>query len=96
MNNADRPFSVRDVLKEVPISRRHLEIRFQQIFGRTPRRQIQHLHIERAKTLLEDPDLTTNEVAVQSGLKDDPTFFRLFKRLVKCTPGQYRKQILQR
>jgi len=96
LNNADRPFSVRDVLKEVPISRRYMECRFRKLFGRTPLQQIHLAHIERAKTLLEDRDLTITEIAVLSGLRDNPTFFRLFKRLMKCTPGQYRKRILQR
>jgi LacI family transcriptional regulator len=93
LNNADRPTSVNDVLREVPISRRHLENQFQAMFGRTPRQQIHHVHIERAKTLLEDYDLSVAETAELSGFKDQATFSRVFKRLVKCTPGEYRSQI---
>ncbi len=92
-NHADKPITVRDVLKEVPISRRHMEIQFRKLLGRSPRQQIQHAHVERAKLLSQDFDLSWAETAELSGFDDQTTFGRIFKRFEKCTPRQYRNRI---
>jgi LacI family transcriptional regulator len=92
-NNSDRPITVRDLLKAVPISRRSLEIQFKKVLGRTPRQQIQHAHIGRAKMLCDDFDLSLGETSELSGFGDQATFCRIFKRFEKCTPMQYRRRI---
>ncbi len=94
-SNSDRPTTVRDVLKAVPISRRKLEIRFLELLGRTPHQQIQHAHIERAKMLMEDYEMSLADVAEMSGFKTQSAFSALFKLLTQCTPGQYRRGRLQ-
>jgi LacI family transcriptional regulator len=93
--SADQPILVRDVLKEVPISRRGLEFQFQKLFGRTPRQQIQHVHVERAKMLLDKNDLSLAMIAERSGFKSQSAFTRVFRRFAHCTPGQYRRQLLR-
>jgi len=93
LNNADRPISVGSILKEVPISRRHLEISFKKVFGRTPRQQIQHVHVERAKLLMENRDLDFAQIAESSGFKTPSLFYTIFRRFTKGTPGQYRRQL---
>jgi len=93
--NADKPILVRDVLREVPVSRRALEVQFHKLFGRSPRQQIQHAHVERAKMLLEKHDLNLSAVAERCGFKTLPAFVRTFKRLTHCTPGRYRRQLVR-
>jgi LacI family transcriptional regulator len=92
-DHSDQPISVRDVLKAVPISRRQLEIRLKELLGRTPRQEINHSHIARAKMLMENVDLSLAEIADLSGFKAQSMFSIVFKRLTKSTPAQYRKRL---
>ena len=94
-NNSDKPISVGDVLEAVPISRRRLEIQCQTLVGRTPRQQIQHVQIERAKMLVEHYDLSLGEIAEMSGFRSQVTFTNIFKRIVGCTPAKFRQQLKQ-
>jgi LacI family transcriptional regulator len=94
-NHADKPITVSDVLKEVPISRRRLEIHFRRILGRSPLEQIQFAHIERAKMLTQDLKLSLGETARLCGFDDQAFFCRVFKRYANCTPRQYRQQFKQ-
>lgn len=89
-DHADQSINVQDVLRAVPISRRHLEIQCRKTLHRTPREQIQHVHIERAKILLERYDLSIGQVAAMSGFTSAATFTTVFKRLVGCTPKEHR------
>jgi LacI family transcriptional regulator len=92
-DNSDKPISVGDILKAVPISRRNLEIRFKELLGRTPRQEIQHMHVERAKILMADPGLSLADIASLSGFKTHSLFSAIFKRFTKSTPGKYSKQL---
>ena len=48
--------------------------------------------MERAKDLLENSHLNVNEIALNLGYQSPESFMRLFKRLNKLTPTQYRSQ----
>ena len=92
-NNANRPITVGDVLETVPVSRRSLEIQFRKHVGRTPLEHIRLMHVERAKTLINDYDLSLAEVAEMSGFGNQGLLSRVFKLLVGCTPLAYRQQL---
>jgi LacI family transcriptional regulator len=94
-NNSDKPISVGDVLKAVPISRRQLEIQCQKFLGRTPRQQIRHEQVERAKVLIEDYDVSLGEIAEMSGFKFQVSFTNIFKSLTGCTPMEFRRRLRQ-
>jgi len=95
LNNADKLISVQDVLRVVPIGRRTMEMQFMALFGRTPRRQIQYVHVERAKSLLGQYNLSIAGIARLSGFPTRPAFDRVFKRTAGCTPGEYRRRLLR-
>ncbi len=95
-DNAHRPILVTDLVRDNPISRRRLEIQFKKIIGRTPCQEIQRTHVEFAKTLLDNPELTLTAIAIQSGFKSHAVFNRTFRRWAKCTPGEYRQRVMQR
>lgn len=66
--------------------------RFKQATGLSPLAYVQLLRIERAKQLLERPEVPVERVGSQIGY-DDPTFFRrLFRRGTGLTPAQYRRR----
>jgi LacI family transcriptional regulator len=90
--NAANPLRVQDVLKHLALSRRTLERRFMASVGRTPLEEIHRVHLERARQLLIETDMTIPEVAERAGFGDDTRFNFLFRRATGTTPTGYRKQ----
>lgn len=90
--NAANAIRVQDILGKVALSRRTLERRFLAKVGRTPLEEIHRVHIERARQLLIETDLSIPEVAASAGFGDDTRFNFLFRRAVGTTPSGYRKQ----
>jgi AraC-like DNA-binding protein len=54
-----------------------------------------HVRIARSKFLLCNYNFKLEDVAVRCGFRDAPYFCRVFKRLTKATPIEYRARMLQ-
>jgi len=89
--NASSPITVKDILKEVPTSRRLLEVKFRKLLGRTIGQEIRHVRIELAKQLLADTEYPLATIADRCGLPYGEMLTRLFRREVGMTPSSYRK-----
>jgi two-component system, response regulator YesN len=50
------------------------------------------LRIEKSKELLDDSDLNINEIAYNIGYQNVESFVRIFKKIEKCTPTEYRQR----
>lgn len=83
--------NVSDVLRQVPLSRRALEKRFQDLIGRTPHEEIVRLRIERVKQLLAETDLGLELIAERSGFSYVEYLSVAFKRAVGQSPRAYRQ-----
>ena len=94
--HASRPLQVHDILKAVPVSRRSLDRRFQQVIGRTPAEEIRRVHLERAKQLLADTDMPIPKVAAAAGFQSREYLARAFKVETGLSPRQYRNRIQAR
>ncbi|MFP4054538.1 MAG: substrate-binding domain-containing protein [Phycisphaerae bacterium] len=90
--NSHRPISVSDLLEEVPISRKSLELRFARAIGRLPGEEIRRAHLERAKTLLTETDYPLEDVARGAGLRSAKTLCDIFRRYLDKTPSEYRRE----
>lgn len=90
--NAFLGIRVADVLREVPLSRRVLETRFQRAIGRTPHQEITRLKIERVKELLSATDAPLAEIARRTGFEHVEYLSVFFKRATGLAPGQYRQR----
>ncbi len=90
--HASSPITVTDVLNEVPISRRALELRFAKTLGRTPAEEIRRVHIERAKSLLVDSDYSMEFVARDSGFRHAKSLSDIFSRSEGLSPRDYRQR----
>lgn len=62
--------------------------------GRTFSDLVNEERLNSAKTLLEDPDLTIKEVSFLSGFRSQQYFNRLFKKMTKITPTEFRHYVL--
>lgn len=90
--NACFNIRVSDVLKQVPISRRILESRFQKLIGRTPHQEIQRRRIDRVKQLLQTTDLPLDEIARITGYEHSEYLSVVFRRETGETARQFRER----
>lgn len=90
--NLEKPIQVNDVVKQVPLSRRTLEKRFQEITGFPVYKYIFNLRMEKLSARLLETDLNVFEIAMELGMNDTKNLSRQFKQMKGCTPSEYRKQ----
>jgi LacI family transcriptional regulator len=86
------PVGVRDVAREVAMSRRLLELRFRKALGRSPYAEILRVRIVRASELLAQTDLSMSEIAEAAGFTDARLLCVSFHRKTGMTPTAYRDQ----
>jgi LacI family transcriptional regulator len=84
---------VKDILAEVPISRRSLEIQFQHYLGRSPAEEIRRVRLEKGKELLARSDFSIGEIAVACGFANTTRFGVAFRKRYGQTPLAYRKLV---
>jgi LacI family transcriptional regulator len=90
---AGSPIRVVDILREVPLSRRSLERKFYQLLRRSPADEIRRVHLDRARQLLCDSDLSIPRVATLSGFGSPEYLSYAFKRAEGLTPLKYRSRV---
>jgi len=88
--HAADPIAVSDLVAQVPTGRRTLERLFREELGRTPREEIERVHVERAKQLLAQTDTKLETVVVAAGFRDYAQFLRAFRTRTGLAPSDYR------
>ncbi len=83
--------NVNDVVRHVPLTRRVLEHRFQELLGRTPHAEIARYRLNRVKQLLTETDLPLAKVAERSGFRHVEYLTVAFKKQTGMPPSKYRK-----
>jgi LacI family transcriptional regulator len=94
--NAAQPIQVNDVAKHAGVSRRILELRFMQHLKRSPAAEIRRSHLERAKRLLAETELTIPDVAQAAGFGSPEYLAYAFKQGTGVSPLQFRKSFPKR
>jgi len=85
---------VDDILREVPISRRSLEIQFRSYLGRSPAEEIRRVRLERGRQLLGRRELSITEIALACGFSNATRFGVAFRKSFGTTPRAFRKTII--
>lgn len=85
---------VNDVLREVPISRRSLEIQFRSYLGRSPAEEIRRIRLERGRQLLGRRELSITEIALACGFSNATRFGVAFRKCFGTTPRSFRKTLI--
>ena len=88
--NIATKISVNDIVSEVPLSRRLLESRFKKEMGTSIYDYIIRIRIEKIAELLSEGK-AVSEAAFELGLTDIKNVSRSFKKLMGCTPSEYRE-----
>jgi LacI family transcriptional regulator len=91
-DHACESISVDDVVRQVPLSRRSLERRIRQHFGRSPAELIAEIRLARIKQLLEETDFPLKKISGLTGFFHDEHMAVFFRKHVGHPPGQYRKK----
>ena len=89
--NATKSIRVSEIARHAGVSRRLLEHRFMTTLGRTPAAQIRMTHLDRARTLLAETDLSIDQVAEASGFGSPEYMTFYFRRELKVTPLKFRR-----
>lgn len=84
---------VDDILREVPVSRRYLELKFKQYFGRLPAEAIRELRLDRGKELLSQSDHSVDAIASMCGYAGATQFGVAFRKRFGETPLAFRKNL---
>ena len=86
------PMTVDNLSRQLPITRRSLERRFQAAIGHGIHEEIVRCRLERAKRLLVATDLSLKEVASAAGFPSADNLGRTFRRAEGVTPLEYRQR----
>lgn len=90
--NLANKIGVDDIVRQLPLSRRLLEIRFKEVTGQSVYQYIFNLRMERFAQLLLASSEPIADLAAQVGLSDSKNLARQFKEWSGCTPVEYRKK----
>lgn len=85
------PLSLDTVAQNFFINKYYLSHQFKEIIGYGFKKYIQLIRINKAKILLQNTNLTVNEICTKIGYDNINYFIRLFKEKEEVTPYQYHK-----
>jgi LacI family transcriptional regulator len=91
-DHSPQGITVEDLLDELGVSRKTLEMRLRRATGKTPGQAIAFAQVNRSKAMLSDSSASMGEIAAKCGFARPNHFSTVFKRLTGMTPGQYRQQ----
>lgn len=92
-DNLDRDMTLAEIAAQVEMSPYHFARMFKQSTGLAPHQYLLEQRVQRAKTLLADPELPLIEIAYRLGFTDQSHFTAIFRRLTATTPKAYRKAL---
>ncbi len=88
-NHAAEPIGVDHVVRHLQIPRRNIEIRFQNLVGRTPHAELQRACLQRDRRFLIETDLPIPEIAEAVGYRTARYFIQVFRKEHGATPARY-------
>ena len=84
--------SVDQLAGRTGLARATFNRRFMRATGHTPINYLQRLRVEKAKVLLEETAQAVEEIGWQVGYEEPAAFRRLFRKVTRLTPGEYRRK----
>ena len=82
--------TLEDFARQAGMSVRNFQRRFKEAVGVTPFQRLLEIRIDRAKALLQAPELSITEIAFLIGFQDSNYFCRQFRKLEGVSPSKYR------
>lgn len=81
---------IRDLARIAAMSRRSMELRFREIYGRSPAEEIRRVRLEKARQMLLNSSRSVSSVAHACGFSSGPYLTTTFRRTYGKTPSELR------
>lgn len=91
VNNYNKNLELIDIANVVGTSIYHLERQFKKETSETPRAYLDKIRIDKAAYLLRTTELTNLEICYEVGYQSPSNFYRIFRKLKRCSPAEFRK-----
>lgn len=92
-NNFKRQISLYEAAAKLGVSQSHLSREFFKYTGEQPVRYLTRIRVENAVRLLHEGNMTIEEISAGCGFTDANYFNKVFKKYMKVSPGELRKQM---
>lgn len=92
-NLTDEDFGVLQLQRSLAVSRTQLHRKLKALTGLSTTEFINHLRLQKARSLLKDSELHISEIAYDTGFRDPNYFTRLFVKFYGKTPTEYRNAL---
>jgi len=90
--NPSIEWTIEKMSKKLVMSESYFQHLYKKIFGVSAMNDVITSRIEHAKYLLFNTSLSINLISEECGYKNNVHFIRQFKKIVSCTPSEYRKK----
>ncbi len=90
-NNLSKPISRQELARQAAFAPSYFSALFREATGTTIPEYINIRRVHRAKELLRQPETRVSTVCYAVGFRDLSNFNRVFKRVVGCTPREFRE-----
>jgi AraC-like DNA-binding protein len=90
--NPERRWTIEDLARIVGVSRSTFALRFKQKMGVAPLEYVLHWRMRLAMRSLRNHHATISSIAQTLGYDSDSAFSSAFKRVMKCSPSEYREK----
>ena len=90
----ENELTLHEMAESANLSVAHFSQMFRKSTGETPHQFVLRHRVERAKELLRAPDARVLDVALACGFKTQQHFARMFRRVCRASPTQYRRDFL--
>lgn len=85
-----RRLTTTELAERLSLSERTLHRRLRSLTGESPKRFIDRVRFEMARTMLDAGTMSIKQVALTVGYEDDSSFRRSFRQFSSMTPTAYR------
>ncbi|WP_079913710.1 AraC family transcriptional regulator [Paenibacillus sp. 32352] len=90
-NNYSQAITISEIADWIGLERKYMSKLFKAATGLTPQDYLIHFRISKACELMSNPSLSIGEIAYSVGYKDQLLFSKMFKKLKKQSPSEYRR-----
>ncbi|WP_409296258.1 bifunctional transcriptional activator/DNA repair enzyme AdaA [Peribacillus sp. SCS-26] len=82
-----------DISRQIGVSASYLERVFKAETNETPRSYLDKVRIDKAAHMLRQTDLSGAEISYEAGFHSLSNFYKVFRSLMHCSPGEYRSAL---
>jgi LacI family transcriptional regulator len=90
--HAGSGITMKDLLRQIPLSRKWLDHRFKRLVGRTPSQEIRACRLQYVRDLLTDTDMPLRQIATRCRFSCEQNLVRAFRVAYGLSPEAFRRR----